>query len=195
MIDETANPIDLFEAWFEEASKTESVDPNAMTVATVGQDGMPNARILLLKGRAGDGFIFYTNLTSVKAQELQAQQKAALLFHWKTQKRQIRIQGPVQQVADAVADAYFATRPRQSQLGAWASDQSKPLANRETFEARLQEMDRRFDQKDVPRPEHWSGFCVTPSAMEFWQDREFRLHDRVRFERQEGGWVGQRLYP
>ena len=101
----------------------------------------------------------------------------------------------MQQVADAVADAYFATRPRQSQLGAWASDQSKPLANREMFEARLKEMDRRFDQKDVPRPELWSGFCVTPSAMEFWQDREFRLHDRVRFERQEGDWVGERLYP
>lgn len=195
MIDEKANPIELFGQWFEEASKTESADPNAMTVATVGADGMPNARILLLKGRAGDGFIFYTNLTSVKAQELEAQRKAALVFHWKTQKRQIRIQGSVEQVADSVADAYFASRPRQSQLGAWASDQSKPLADRETFEARLEDMDRRFDQQDVPRPDHWSGFCLTPSAMEFWQDREFRLHDRVRFERQGGSWSGQRLYP
>lgn len=195
MIDDTANPFELFSLWFEEASKTESVDPNAMTVATVGQDGMPNARILLLKGRTDDGFIFYTNLNSVKGQELRTQGKAALLFHWKTQKRQIRIQGPVTQVEDSVADAYFATRPRQSQLGAWASDQSKPLADRATFETRLQEMDNRFDQQHVPRPSHWSGFCVTPGTMEFWQDRAFRLHDRVRFERQGDDWSGQRLYP
>ncbi|MEM6683246.1 MAG: pyridoxamine 5'-phosphate oxidase [Pseudomonadota bacterium] len=195
MIDETADPFDLFEKWFKAAEETESVDPNAMTVATVDADGTPNARILLLKGRSRAGFVFYTNLGSVKGQELQQTSRAALLFHWKTQKRQVRMRGAITQVTDAVADAYFATRPRESQLGAWASKQSQPLDSRDTFEARLSEMAARFEGQEVPRPPHWSGFQLTPEQFEFWQDREFRLHDRVRYTHDDGGWNGQRLYP
>jgi len=195
MIDEGADPFELFEDWFAAAEETESVDPNAMTVATVDASGMPNARILLLKGRSRDGFVFYTNLHSVKGQEVLSQQKVALLFHWKTQKRQIRIQGPAALVTDEMADAYFATRRRQSQLGAWASDQSRPLDRRETFEQRLEDMAAKFEGQEVPRPPHWSGFQVAPQTMEFWEDREYRLHDRVRYTKNDGGWSGQRLYP
>lgn len=195
MIDETADPFALFEDWYGEASVTESVDPNAMTLATVDANGMPNARILLLKGHSRNGFVFYTNLNSVKGAELLTQKKAALLFHWKSQKRQVRIQGAVDLVENKTSDAYFRTRARQSQLGAWASDQSKPLDSRETFEERLEKMDERFAKQDVPRPPHWSGFCLAPIRMEFWQDRQFRLHDRVRFDLNGPAWRGQRLYP
>ena len=195
LIDEAADPFALFETWFQEAEASEINDPNAMTVASVDREGLPDARILLLKGWSRDGFVFYTNLTSEKGVQLLEQRKAALLFHWKSQRRQVRLRGPVEQVSDEVADTYFATRPRQSQLGAWASDQSRPLADRETFEAQLAKFEAQFDGKNVPRPPHWSGLCLMPSFMEFWQDREFRLHDRVRFSQSPAGWSGQRLYP
>lgn len=190
-------PYSLFDTWFAEAEKSELNDPNAMALATVNADGQPALRMVLLKGHGADigGFIFYTNLESRKGNDLRANQNVALLFHWKSLRRQIRIEGPVQRVDDATADAYFATRSRNSQLGAWASDQSRPLAERATFEARFAEMESRFDGKDVPRPPHWSGHLVKPKAMEFWQDREFRLHERWRYERAGEGWTTGMLYP
>lgn len=195
MIDENADPFDLFPTWFAEATKGEPVDPNAMTIASVDADGMPNARTVLMKAWSREGFVFYTNLQSTKGAELLGQPKASLLFHWKSQKRQIRAQGVIAQVSDAVADAYFATRARESQLGAWASDQSQPLDDRATFEERISAAEERFTGKDVARPPHWSGFCLQPEVMEFWQDREFRLHDRVQFRRMGDAWRGQRLFP
>lgn len=195
MIDENADPYGLFKEWFVEAEKTESVDPNAMTIASVDAAGMPNARTVLLKAWSKAGFVFYTNLESAKGEELRSQKMAAMLFHWKTQKRQVRAQGVVDLVSEDVADRYFASRPRQSQLGAWASAQSQPLDSRETFEARLEHFANRFEGSDILRPAHWSGFQLAPTNMEFWQDREFRLHDRVRYTRQNDAWVGVRLYP
>ncbi|MEO0411627.1 MAG: pyridoxamine 5'-phosphate oxidase [Pseudomonadota bacterium] len=196
LIDEGADPFALFTDWFADAEKSEPNDPNAMTVSTVDEAGLPDARILLLKGRTSDGFVFYTNLTSEKGKQLLAARKCALLFHWKSARRQIRMRGPVSLVSDDTADAYFATRRRMSQIGAWASDQSSPLDSRDTFEARIANFETRFKGQDVPRPPHWSGFCLIPDVMEFWQDRDFRLHDRVRYSRgSDAGWSGQRLYP
>lgn len=196
LIDESADPFALFTDWFAQAEQSEPNDPNAMTVSTVDEAGLPDARILLLKGRTSDGFVFYTNLTSEKGQQLLATKQCALLFHWKSMRRQIRMRGPVSQVSDAMADTYFATRRRMSQIGAWASDQSSPLNNRATFDARIAAFEEKFEGKDVPRPPHWSGFCLTPTAMEFWQDRDFRLHDRVRYvQNRDSRWSGQRLYP
>jgi pyridoxamine 5'-phosphate oxidase len=197
---EDIDPYSLFDTWFAEASETEPNDPNAMALATVGASGQPSSRMVLLKGHGPDlenkgGFIFYTNLDSRKGGELAANKNVALLFHWKSLRRQIRIEGPVTRVTDTTADAYFATRSRNSQLGAWASDQSRPLADRATFEARFAEIEQRFAGQDVPRPPHWSGHIVTPSAIEFWQDREFRLHERWRFERNGDGWTTGMLYP
>jgi pyridoxamine 5'-phosphate oxidase len=197
---EDIDPYSLFDTWFAEASASELNDPNAMALSTVSASGHPSSRMVLLKGHGPDlenkgGFIFYTNLDSRKGGELAANKNVALLFHWKSLRRQIRIEGPVTRVSDATADSYFATRSRNSQLGAWASDQSRPLADRATFEARFTEIEQRYEGQNVPRPPHWSGHIVTPSAIEFWQDREFRLHERWRFERNGDDWTTGMLYP
>ena len=189
------DPFSLFESWFAEARKTEINDSNAMTIATADVDGQPSARMVLLKGHGTDGFIFYTNQQSRKAGDIAVNPKAAILFHWKSLRRQIRIEGTLSMVSDAAADAYFATRGRDSQLGAWASDQSRPLDDYATFEARFAEMTERFDGRDVPRPPHWSGYCLTPARFEFWQDRAHRLHERRVFSRNGEGWTEGLLYP
>lgn len=189
------NPHSLFETWFAEARAAEPNDPEAMAVATVGPDGQPSVRMVLLKGHDERGFVFYTNFESRKAEELAATPRTALLFHWKSLRRQVRIEGPVERVADAEGDAYFATRSRDSQLGAWASDQSRPLDSRSAFEARYDAVRERFEGQDVPRPPHWSGFRVVPERIEFWQDRAHRLHERHVFVKREGGWDEGMLYP
>ena len=189
------DPFALFASWYAEARESEINDSNAMTVSSVGADGQPSSRMVLLKGHDARGFVFYTNLQSRKARELIDRPKAALLFHWKSLRRQVRIEGPVGEVSQDEADAYFATRGRDSQLGAWASDQSQPLPSREIFEARFAEMEARFDGQDVPRPPHWSGFRVEPVTIEFWQDRPHRLHERRLFTRNDGGWDEGLLYP
>jgi pyridoxamine 5'-phosphate oxidase len=190
-------PLRLFAAWLEEATAAEPADPNAMAVATVGTDGLPNVRMVLLKGFDERGFVFYTNLESQKGRELRADPAAALLFHWKSLARQVRIRGPVESVADAEADAYFSTRARLSQIGAWASNQSAPLESRLAFEKAVALATAKYAIGTVPRPPHWSGFRVVPTLMEFWQDRPFRLHDRVEFRRPapSAAWSKTRLYP
>ncbi|ATE65942.1 pyridoxamine 5'-phosphate oxidase [Rhizorhabdus dicambivorans] len=191
----TTDPHALFEDWFAEARASEPNDPEAMAVATVGTDGQPSVRMVLLKGHDPRGFVFYTNYESRKAGELDATPRAALLFHWKSLRRQVRIEGPVSKVSEAEGDAYFATRRRDSQLGAWASDQSRPLDSRATFEARFEAMKARFEGGPVPRPPHWSGFRVEPERIEFWQDRAHRLHERRLFTRDADGWIEGLLYP
>ena len=197
---ESPDPFNLFDEWFAEARTTEINDSNAMALATTGADGRPSVRMVLLKGHGIDlgthgGFVFYTNFESRKAMQLFENAQVALLFHWKSLRRQIRIEGEANPVDDATADAYFATRSRNSQLGAWASDQSRPLADRATFEARFAEVEMRFDGQDVPRPPHWSGWLVSPKRIEFWQDREFRLHERWLYEHVGDGWATGMLYP
>jgi pyridoxamine 5'-phosphate oxidase len=189
------DPFALFDAWFAEAGASEPNDPNAMALATVDGEGRPSVRMVLLKGHGADGFVFYTNRESRKAGELAENMHAALLFHWKSLRRQIRVEGPVSLATDAESDAYFASRSRDSQLGAWASDQSRPLPDRATFEARFEEMKARFDGGEVPRPPHWGGYRVVPTALEFWQDRAFRLHERRLFTRTGDGWREGLLYP
>lgn len=191
----TTDPFTLFDQWYAEARATEPNDSNAMALATVDVAGQPSVRMVLLKGHGPDGFVFYTNRESRKAGELAAVPRAALLFHWKSLRRQIRIEGAVTLATDAESDAYFASRGRDSQLGAWASDQSRPLDARDTFEARYEAARARFEGGDVPRPPHWGGYRVTPQRIEFWQDREHRLHERRVFTRTADGWDEGLLYP
>ena len=189
------DPFRLFADWFAEARESEPNDPDAMALATATPDGRPSVRMVLLKGHGPGGFTFYTNLDSRKGAELSANTRAALLFHWKSLRRQVRIEGPVSPVGDAEADVYFDTRSRDSQLGAWASWQSRPLDARATFEKRYEEMVRRFDGETVPRPPRWSGFRVTPGLFEVWSDRPHRLHERRVFTATDGGWREGLLYP
>jgi len=191
------DPFQLFAAWLKEASGSEPRDPTAMTLATVDTDGTPNARMVLLKGLDERGFVFYTNKESQKGRELEAHPLAALVFHWKSLNRQIRIRGPVESVTDAEADAYFATRPKQAQIGAWASQQSRPVESRLTFEKQVALYAAKYALGDVPRPSYWTGYRIVPLLIEFWHDRPFRLHDRIEFRRDglTAPWSKTRLYP
>jgi pyridoxamine 5'-phosphate oxidase len=190
-------PFQLFAAWLKDAAAAEPRDPTAMTLATVDSDGMPNARMVLLKSADEQGFVFYTNKDSQKGHELDAHAKAALVFHWKSLNRQVRVRGTVEHVTDVEADAYFATRPKQAQIGAWASKQSHPLESRLAFETAIAKYAAKYALGTVPRPPQWSGYRIVPSTIEFWHDRPFRLHDRIVFERDtaSAGWMKTRLYP
>jgi pyridoxamine 5'-phosphate oxidase len=194
---EKSEPFALFDEWLAEASKTEPNDPNAVALATVDEDGLPDVRMVLLKGFDGQGFVFYTNFESQKGSEILGSMKAAMCFHWKTLRRQVRVRGPVEVVTNEEADTYYATRPRGSRIGAWASKQSRPLESRFALEKAVAEYTARYAIGEIPRPSYWSGFRIRPTSIEFWHDRPFRLHDRVLFSRDtfEGDWNKTRLYP
>ena len=191
------DPVALFQAWMRDAEAREPNDPNAMALATVDPSGMPNIRMVLLKGVEKGGFVFYTNLESAKGKELMSSPKAALCFHWKSLHRQVRLRGTVTPVSESMADAYFSSRPRGARIGAWASDQSRALESRFALEKAVAKFTAKFGLGEVPRPPHWSGFCLTPEEIEFWHDRPFRLHDRVVFRRasETEPWSKTRLYP
>ncbi len=190
-------PFDLFRQWFADATASEPNDPNAMALATVDPAGMPDVRMVLMKGYDEQGFVFYTNTGSAKGTQLLASRKAAIVFHWKSLHRQVRVRGPIEQVSDAEADAYFQSRPRDSRIGAWASQQSRPLESRFALEKAVAVNAAKYAVGTVPRPPHWTGFRIMPVAIEFWHDRPFRLHDRITFSRAEpnGDWTRHRLYP
>jgi pyridoxamine 5'-phosphate oxidase len=194
---EAEEPLRLFQAWFDEASTAEPSDPTAMALATVDSDGLPNVRMVLLKGFDARGFVFYTNTQSPKGQELAAAPRAAAVFHWKSLKRQVRVRGPVEPVTGAEADAYYATRARGSQIGAWASRQSEPMEDHFALEKAVARTTAKYALGTIPRPPHWSGYRIVPSAIEFWHDRPFRLHDRIAFRRAhpDAPWEKTRLYP
>ncbi|MGR4846781.1 pyridoxamine 5'-phosphate oxidase [Rhizobium sp. LARHSG275] len=194
---ESGEPFKLFAEWLKEAEASEPNDPNAVALATVDEDGLPNVRMVLLKGFDEDGFVFYTNFESQKGREILGQRKAAMCFHWKSLRRQVRLRGPVEIVTDAEADAYFKTRARGSRIGAWASKQSRPLESRFALEKAVAEYTARYAIGEIPRPAHWSGFRIRPTSIEFWKDQKFRLHDRVEFRRPspEGEWDKVRMYP
>jgi pyridoxamine 5'-phosphate oxidase len=189
------DPLPLFDEWLAEARLSEPNDPEAMALATADAAGNPSVRMVLLKGHGPDGFVFYTNEESAKAEQIASNPRAALLFHWKSLRRQVRVGGSVEAVSDAEANAYFASRARDSQLGAWASDQSRPLDSRATFERRFEDAKRRYEGQHVPRPAHWGGFRVIPSLIEFWTDRPHRLHERRLFKREGESWSEGLLYP
>ncbi|MCJ2095393.1 pyridoxamine 5'-phosphate oxidase [Methylobacterium sp. J-072] len=189
------DPFALFSTWMRDAEAAEPEDPNAMALATAGSDGLPDVRMVLLKGFDAHGFVFYTNVQSAKGEELARNPQAALVLHWKSLRRQIRARGPVTPVTPEEADAYFESRRRESRLGAIASQQSRPLADRATLMATVTELASRYEDGPIPRPEHWTGFRISPVSLEFWQNGDYRLHDRVRFTRAGDGWSRSRLYP
>ncbi len=194
---EENEPFALFGAWLKDAEASEVNDPNAVAVATVDENGLPNVRMVLLKGYDSRGFVFYTNFESQKGQEILGQKKAAMCFHWKSLRRQVRLRGEVEVVSDAEADEYFNSRPLGSRIGAWASKQSRPLEGRFALEKSVAEYTARYALGNVPRPPHWSGFRIKPVSIEFWHDRKFRLHDRIEFRRENPGapWHKVRMYP
>lgn len=192
---EESEPFALFAAWLKDAEASEINDPNAVALATVDADGLPNVRMVLLKGFDSRGFVFYTNFESQKGQEILGQKKAAMCFHWKSLRRQIRLRGEVEVVSGAEADEYYQSRPLGSRIGAWASKQSRPLEGRFALEKAVAEYTAKYALGNVPRPPHWSGFRIIPKSIEFWHDRKFRLHDRIEFRRDGDGWSKVRMYP